>query len=284
MKKIALITGARGGIGTAITAALLEQGYRIIATHSSTSAAAAREWFDTQGHQPDRVRLLALDVADTAMCRETLGHLLQEEGRVDVLVNNAGITWDGAFKRMTPDQWFEVIHTNLCSLYNVTQPLFDAMCEQRDARIINISSVNGQKGQFGQVNYSAAKAGMLGFTKALAAEGPASESRSTPSPRLYRHPNGGGDPHRCARQHQGRHSHAPPRQARRRSPPPWPSSRAKRGPISRGDPGHQRRALHEMSAGKGRGRAGDPDRPCSLPRPLTGRGSDRARRSGCAGR
>lgn len=71
MKKIALITGARGGIGTAITTALLEQGYRIIATHSSTSAAAAREWFDTQGHQPDRVRLLALDVADTAMCRET---------------------------------------------------------------------------------------------------------------------------------------------------------------------------------------------------------------------
>lgn len=171
MKKIAVITGARGGIGTAITTALLEQGYRIVATHSSTSTAAAREWFDDQGHHPDRVRLLALDVADTAMCRETLGRLLQEEGRVDVLVNNAGITRDGAFKRMTPDQWFEVIHTNLCSLYNVTQPLFDAMCEQRDARIINISSVNGQKGQFGQVNYSAAKAGMLGFTKALAAEG-----------------------------------------------------------------------------------------------------------------
>lgn len=105
------------------------------------------------------------------MCRDTLGRLLQDEGRVDVLVNNAGITRDGAFKRMTPEQWFEVIHTNLCSLYNVTQPLFDAMCEQRDARIINISSVNGQKGQFGQVNYSAAKAGMLGFTKALAAEG-----------------------------------------------------------------------------------------------------------------
>ncbi|WP_042648605.1 SDR family NAD(P)-dependent oxidoreductase, partial [Aeromonas media] len=171
MKKIALITGARGGIGSAITTALLAQGYRIIATHSSVNAAAAREWYQEQGYQPDRVRLLALDVADTAMCRETLGRLLQEEGRVDVLVNNAGITRDGAFKRMVPDQWFEVIHTNLCSLYNVTQPLFDAMCEQRDARIINISSVNGQKGQFGQVNYSAAKAGMLGFTKALAAEG-----------------------------------------------------------------------------------------------------------------
>ena len=171
MKKIALITGARGGIGSAITTALLAQGYRIIATHSSVNAVAAREWYQEQGYQPDRVRLLALDVADTAMCRETLGRLLQEEGRVDVLVNNAGITRDGAFKRMVPDQWFEVIHTNLCSLYNVTQPLFDAMCEQRDARIINISSVNGQKGQFGQANYSAAKAGDLGFTKALAQEG-----------------------------------------------------------------------------------------------------------------
>ena len=171
MKKIALITGARGGIGSAITTALLAQGYRIIATHSSVNSAAAHDWYAEQGYLQDQVRLLALDVADTAMCRETLGRLLQEEGRVDVLVNNAGITRDGAFKRMAPDQWFEVIHTNLCSLYNVTQPLFDAMCEQRDARIINISSVNGQKGQFGQVNYSAAKAGMLGFTKALAAEG-----------------------------------------------------------------------------------------------------------------
>ncbi|MDF2413733.1 SDR family oxidoreductase [Aeromonas sp. 1HA1] len=171
MKKIALITGARGGIGSAITTALLAQDYRIIATHSSGNGAAAHDWYGEQGYRPDQVRLLPLDVTDTAMCRTTLGHLLQDEGRVDVLVNNAGITRDGAFKRMTPEQWLEVIQTNLCSLYNVTQPLFDAMCEQRDARIINISSVNGQKGQFGQVNYSAAKAGMLGFTKALAAEG-----------------------------------------------------------------------------------------------------------------
>ena len=171
MTKSALITGARGGIGSAITTALLAQGYRIIATHSSVNSAAAHDWYAEQGYHQDQVRLLALDVADTAMCRETLGRLLQEEGRVDVLVNNAGITRDGAFKRMAPDQWFEVIHTNLCSLYNVTQPLFDAMCEQRDARIINISSVTGQKGQFGQANYSAAKAGDLGFTKALAQEG-----------------------------------------------------------------------------------------------------------------
>ena len=171
MKKIALITGARGGIGSAITTALLEQGYRIIATYSNGSDEAANAWYEEQGFRPDQVRLLQLDVADTAMCRKTLGRLLQEEGRVDVLVNNAGITRDGAFKRMAAEQWFEVINTNLNSLYNVTQPLFDAMCEQRDARIINISSVNGQKGQFGQVNYSAAKAGMLGFTKALAAEG-----------------------------------------------------------------------------------------------------------------
>ena len=153
MKKVALITGARGGIGSAITTALLAQG---IASSPPTPAPTGRRRTTGTGSRvlPDQVRLLALDVADTAMCRDTLGRLLQDEGRVDVLVNNAGITRDGAFKRMTPEQWFEVIHTNLCSLYNVTQPLFDAMCEQRDARIINISSVNGQKGQFGQVNYS----------------------------------------------------------------------------------------------------------------------------------
>ncbi|MCE9946220.1 SDR family NAD(P)-dependent oxidoreductase, partial [Aeromonas rivipollensis] len=90
MKKIALITGARGGIGSAITTALLAQGYRIIATHSSVNSAAAHDWYAEQGYHQAQVRLLALDVADTAMCRETLGRLLQEEGRVDVLVNNAG--------------------------------------------------------------------------------------------------------------------------------------------------------------------------------------------------
>lgn len=232
MKKVALITGARGGIGSAITTALLAQGYRIIATHSSANGAAAHDWYAEQGFRPDQVRLLALDVADTAMCREALGRLLQDEGRVDVLVNNAGITRDGAFKRMTPEQWFEVIHTNLCSLYNVTQPLFDAMCEQRDARIINISSVNGQKGQFGQVNYSAAKAGMLGFTKALAAEGARfgvtvnAIAPATPPPPWWRR---SAPTSSTASRPTSPCADWP---SRKRSPPPWCFLPARRVPIS----------------------------------------------------
>ncbi|WP_225460414.1 3-oxoacyl-ACP reductase, partial [Vibrio vulnificus] len=98
-------------------------------------------------------------------------YYLKSGGTIDVVVNNAGITRDGVFKKMTPQSWFDVINTNLNSVFNVTQPLFAAMCEKGGGRVINISSVNGLKGQFGQANYSAAKAGMIGFSKALAYEG-----------------------------------------------------------------------------------------------------------------
>ncbi|KMV29029.1 3-ketoacyl-ACP reductase [Photobacterium swingsii] len=171
MAKKALVTGAKGGIGSSITDGLVAAGFRVIATYFPTNEACAKEWFKANNYSDEQVRLLPLDVTDAAYCEEALATLLQEEGNIDVLVNNAGITRDTTFKRMTAQQWNDVINTNLNSLFNVTQPLFASMCEHGNARIINITSVNGLKGQFGQANYSAAKAGMIGFTKALAAEG-----------------------------------------------------------------------------------------------------------------
>ncbi len=171
MKKVALITGSKGGIGSAISKQLVDDGYRVIATYFTGNYQCALDWFNEQQFNEDQVRLLELDVTDTSECAEKLSILLEEEGTVDVIVNNAGITRDGLFKKMSADAWFDVINTNLNCVFNVTQPLFAAMCEKGNGRVINISSVNGLKGQFGQANYSAAKAGMIGFSKALAMEG-----------------------------------------------------------------------------------------------------------------
>ncbi|KJY83972.1 3-ketoacyl-ACP reductase [Vibrio galatheae] len=171
MKKLALITGSKGGIGSAISSQLVNDGYRVIATYFTGKHQCAQDWFNAKGFTDDQVRLFELDVTNTEQCAQRLAELLQEEGTVDVVVNNAGITRDGTFKKMTASAWKDVIETNLNSVFNVTQPLFAAMCEKGDGRVINISSVNGIKGQFGQTNYSAAKAGMIGFSKALAAEG-----------------------------------------------------------------------------------------------------------------
>lgn len=171
MKKIALITGSKGGIGSAISTQLVEDGYRIIATYYTGNYQCALDWFNAKGFTEQQVRLFELDVTDTEQCAQRLAALLEEEGTVDVVVNNAGITRDCTFKKMNASAWKDVIETNLNSVFNVTQPLFAAMCEKGHGRVINISSVNGLKGQFGQTNYSAAKAGMIGFSKALAAEG-----------------------------------------------------------------------------------------------------------------
>ncbi|EPA0455659.1 SDR family oxidoreductase [Vibrio fluvialis] len=171
MKKVALITGSKGGIGSAISSKLVEDGYRVIATYYTGNYQCALDWFNEKHFTEEQVRLFELDVTDTQECAERLSVLLEEEGTIDVVVNNAGITRDGVLKKMTAASWKEVIDTNLNSLFNVTQPLFAAMCEKGNGRVINISSVNGLKGQFGQTNYSAAKAGMIGFSKALAAEG-----------------------------------------------------------------------------------------------------------------
>jgi len=171
MSKIALVTGARGGIGSAITRALVDAGYHVIATYYPNGKANGEQWAKENNYSEEQVRLFPLDVTDAHFCAESLATLLLEIGHIDLLVNNAGITRDSTFKRMKAEQWNEVMNTNLNSLFNVTQPLFSSMCEHGNARIINITSVNGLKGQFGQANYSAAKAGMIGFTKALAAEG-----------------------------------------------------------------------------------------------------------------
>lgn len=171
MKKIALITGSKGGIGSAISSQLVDDGYRIIATYFTGNYECALDWFNEKGFSEEQVRLFELDVTNTEQCAERLATLLEEEGTIDVIINNAGITRDGLFKKMQPSAWRDVIETNLNSVFNVTQPLFSAMCEKGNGRVINISSVNGLKGQFGQTNYSAAKAGMIGFSKALAAEG-----------------------------------------------------------------------------------------------------------------
>lgn len=171
MNKIALITGSKGGIGSAISQQLVNDGYRVIATYFTGNYQCALDWFNEKQFNEEQVRLFELDVTNTEQCAERLASLLEEEGTVDVVINNAGITRDGTFKKMQPSAWKEVIETNLNSVFNVTQPLFAAMCEKGNGRVINISSVNGLKGQFGQTNYSAAKAGMIGFSKALAAEG-----------------------------------------------------------------------------------------------------------------
>ncbi|MEZ9230275.1 SDR family oxidoreductase [Vibrio amylolyticus] len=171
MKKLALITGSKGGIGSAISSKLVADGFRVIATYYTGNYDCALEWFTEKGFTKEEVRLFELDVTNAPECAERLSQLLEEEGTIDVVVNNAGITKDGLFKKMSLEAWRDVIDTNLNSLFNVTQPLFASMCEKGGGRIVNISSVNGLKGQFGQTNYSAAKAGMIGFSKALAAEG-----------------------------------------------------------------------------------------------------------------
>lgn len=167
---IALVTGAMGGIGTEICRQLLEDGYKVLATHRPGKEDVAKQWLEDESFDSGKLNLLALDVTDSTSCVEILKQVMKNYGTIDVLVNNAGITRDSAFKRMTFDKWNDVINTNLNSLFNVTQPVFYPMCEQGSGRIINISSINGLKGQFGQANYAAAKAGMIGFSKSLALE------------------------------------------------------------------------------------------------------------------
>ncbi|MBF9003402.1 MULTISPECIES: SDR family oxidoreductase [Vibrio] len=171
MKKVALITGATGGIGSAISSQLINDGFKVIATYIKPMYDHSVEWVKEKGFSDDQIRLLELDVTKVDECQATLTKLLEEEGSVDVLVNTAGITRDAQFKKMTADDWQAVINTNLNSVFNVTHPIFPSMLEKKSGRIVNITSVNGIKGQFGQTNYSAAKAGMIGFTKALALEG-----------------------------------------------------------------------------------------------------------------
>jgi acetoacetyl-CoA reductase len=164
MSRVAVVTGGTRGIGAAISKALKVAGYQVAATYHGNDEAAAK--FKAESG----VQTYKWDVSSFEACSTGLAQVAKDLGPVDVLVNNAGITKDGMFHKMTPEQWYAVINTNLNSLFNMTRPVIDGMRERGFGRIINISSVNGQKGQMGQVNYSASKAGDLGFTKALAQE------------------------------------------------------------------------------------------------------------------
>jgi acetoacetyl-CoA reductase len=168
-KKVALVTGGMGAVGTAICRRLYQAGFQVATTYSPANT-APEAWLSAQRDEGFRFASFKVDVSDYADCEWMMEKLLNETGRIDVLVNNAGITRDQSLRKMQKDDWHAVLRANLDSLYNMSKQAIEPMLAQRWGRIINISSVNGQKGAFGQCNYSAAKAGMHGFTKALALE------------------------------------------------------------------------------------------------------------------
>ncbi len=170
-QRVALITGGIGGIGTAICQRLARDGHRVVANYHPSEQEQADAWLVARQAEGLDVTLAVGDVSSFEDSQRMVGEVLGQMGTVDVLVNCAGITRDKTFKRMELAQWEAVINVNLNSVYNVTRQLWEGMLERGFGRIINISSVNGQRGQFGQANYSAAKAGMHGFTMALAQEG-----------------------------------------------------------------------------------------------------------------
>jgi acetoacetyl-CoA reductase len=164
MARVAVVTGGTRGIGAAIAKALKAAGYKVAASYAGNDEAANKFKAETG------IAVYKWDVSSYEACAAGLKKVEAELGPVDVLVNNAGITRDGMFHKMNVEQWRAVIETNLNSVFNMCRPVIEGMRERKFGRIINISSINGQKGQMGQVNYSAAKAGEIGFTKALAQE------------------------------------------------------------------------------------------------------------------
>jgi acetoacetyl-CoA reductase len=164
MARVALVTGGTRGIGASICKGLKAAGYKVAANYGGNDAAAEKFKAETG------ISVYKWDVSSFEACAEGVKKVEAELGPSEILVNNAGITRDGAFHKMTLEQWTAVINTNLGSLFNMTRPVIEGMRARKFGRVINISSINGQKGQFGQVNYSAAKAGDIGFTKALALE------------------------------------------------------------------------------------------------------------------
>ena len=162
MSRIALVTGGTRGIGQAISIALKKMDVTVAANYAGNDE-AANAFKEETG-----ISVFKFDVSNFEACKAGIAQVESDVGAIDILVNNAGITRDKPLHKMKPDQWHAVIETNLSSAYNMTRNVIDGMRERGFGRIINISSINGQKGQFGQVNYSAAKAGLIGFTKAVA--------------------------------------------------------------------------------------------------------------------
>jgi acetoacetyl-CoA reductase len=168
MINIALITGCIGGLGTAMCKKLMDDGFIVVGNYRTQ--AKADEWQAKMASEGYKIPLYKADVSDFEEVGEMINKIETEIGPISVLVNNAGITRDGAFRKMSKENWDAVISCNLTSVFNCTRHVINGMIDRNFGRIINISSVNGQRGQFGQANYSAAKAGMHGFTKTLAME------------------------------------------------------------------------------------------------------------------
>ena len=167
-KRLALVTGGTGGIGTAICKRLVDAGCRVAINYRNEEK--ARTWQQKLQDEGYQVALYQADVSDFIACEKMVQDIENHLGGIDILVNNAGITHDTTLKKMTQAQWSAVIDTNLNSVFNLTRPVINGMLDRGWGRIVNIASINAQKGQIGQSNYSAAKAGMHGFTKALAQE------------------------------------------------------------------------------------------------------------------
>lgn len=165
MSKVALVTGGTRGIGEAISLALKNAGYNVVATYAGNDE-AAKQFTDETG-----IKAYKFDVSDFDACQTAVQQVESEVGPIEVLVNNAGITRDGTMHRMSFEKWNAVIQTNLSSCFNMCRAVIEGMRDRSFGRIVNIGSVNGQAGQYGQVNYAAAKSGIHGFTKALAQEG-----------------------------------------------------------------------------------------------------------------
>jgi acetoacetyl-CoA reductase len=168
IQRTALVTGGTGGIGTAIVRYLARQGHKVVTNYRDE--AKAETWRQAMAKDDIEVTTVPGDVSDPASCENMISAIHHKVGPVDILVNNAGITRDTTFHKMTYQQWMDVVNTNLNACFNVTRPLIEDMRTRKWGRIVQISSINGQKGQYGQANYAAAKAGMHGFTISLAQE------------------------------------------------------------------------------------------------------------------
>jgi len=168
-KQLAVVTGGMGGLGESISTKMADAGYKVVVTYSPSNT-KYKSWLDEMKGKGYAFAAYPVDVAAYEDCAAKCDQIRKDCGQIDILVNNAGITRDMTFKKMTKNDWDAVMHTNLDSCFNMTKQVMDGMVERNWGRVINVSSVNGQKGAFGQTNYSAAKAGIHGFTKALALE------------------------------------------------------------------------------------------------------------------
>jgi len=168
-QRIAVVTGGMGGLGETISTKMADAGYRVVVTYSPSNT-KYKAWLEEMKGRGYTFAAFPVDVADYDSCARQASIIQSEVGPIDILVNNAGITRDMTFKKMSKADWDAVMRTNLDSCFNMTKQVMDGMVDRGWGRVINVSSVNGQKGAFGQTNYSAAKAGIHGFTKALALE------------------------------------------------------------------------------------------------------------------